>query len=129
MDTIKWLLDSDPAIGWQTLRDLTDASPPAIAVERARVSREGLGAEILWRQESDGSWRRANAPVWLPTLFTLLLLRRTGVERREPAVESAVVRLEASLRWNNEPCWPVFDTCHVPNLGILQREETDSPAA
>jgi hypothetical protein len=105
VDTIEWLLDSDPAIGWQTLRDLTDASPAAIAAERARVSREGLGAEILWRQESDGSWRRANAPVWLPTLFTLLLLRRTGVERGEPAVESAVARLEASLRWNNEPCW------------------------
>ena len=105
MDTIGWLLDSDPAIRWQTMRDLTDASPAAIAAERTRLPREGLGAEILARQEVDGSWRRADAPVWLPTLFTLLLLRATGVDRAEPAVESAVARLEAALRWNDSGSW------------------------
>jgi hypothetical protein len=105
VDTIDWLLDSDPAISWQAMRDLTDASPAAIAAERARVSREGLGAEILARQEADGSWRRADAPAWLSTLFTFLLLRATGVDRTEPAVESAVSRLEASLRWNDNGCW------------------------
>src|SRR6202165_3689460 len=92
------------------MRDLTDASSAAIAAERARVPREGLGAEILGRQESDGSWRRADAPVWLPTLFTLLLLRATGVERAEPAVESAVARLEAGFRWDEEfGAKPFFD--------------------
>jgi hypothetical protein len=65
------------------MRDLTDASPAAIAAERARVPREGLGAEILARQESDGSWRRPDGSRWLPTLFTLLLLRATGVDRAE----------------------------------------------
>ena len=106
MDTVDWLLDADPAIRWQAMRDLTDASPAAIAAERARVSREGLGAEILARQESDGSWRLADEPVWLPTLFTFLLLRATGVDRAEPAVESAVARLEACLRWDNQDgCW------------------------
>ena len=111
--TIDWLLDSDPAIRWQAMRDLTDASPAAIAAERARVSREGLGAEILARQGSNGSWRRPDAPVWLPTLFTMLLLRATGVDRAEPAVESAVARLEASLRWNNLPNWEL----RSPELG------------
>lgn len=105
MDTVAWLLDSDPAIRWQVMRDLTDASPAAVAAERARVAREGLGAEILACQHSDGSWRRADAPVWLPTLFTLLLLRATGVNPSEPAVESAMARLEASLRWNDQDCW------------------------
>jgi len=105
MNTINWLLDSDPAIRWQAMRDLTDASAAAVAAERARVSHEGLGAEILARQESDGSWRRADTPVWLPTLFTLLLLRATGVDRAETTVESAVARAEASLRWSNQPCW------------------------
>jgi hypothetical protein len=38
----------------------------------------------------------------LSTLFTFLLLRATGVDRAEPAVESAVARLEAGLRWNNQ---------------------------
>ena len=105
MDTVGWLLGADPAIRWQAMRDLTEASPAAIAAERVRVPREGLGAEILARQETDGSWRRADAPVWLPTLFTLLLLRATGVDRGEPAVESAVARLETCLRWSNRGRW------------------------
>jgi hypothetical protein len=105
VNTIDWLLDSDPAIRWQAMRDLTDASPAAISAERARVPREGLGATILVRQESDGAWRRADAPVWLPTLFTMLLLRATGIDRSEPAVELAVARLEASLRWSDQPRW------------------------
>jgi hypothetical protein len=105
VDTIDWLLDSDPAISWQAMRDLTDASPAAIAAQRARVPREGIGAEILARQGADGSWRRGDAPVWLPTLFTLLFLRATGVDCAEPAVESAVARLEAALRWNDANSW------------------------
>ena len=103
MDTISWLLDSDPALSWQAMRDLTDASPAAITAMRARVAHEGIGAEILASQGSDGSWRRDGAPVWLPTLFTLLLLRATGVDPADPAVESAMARLEAGLRWNDYP--------------------------
>ena len=102
MDTIDWLLDSDPAIRWQVMRDLTDASAEAVAAERARVPREGVGAEILACQGTDGSWHRDDAPVWLPTLFTMLLLRATGVDRAEPAVVSAVARLEAGFRWDEE---------------------------
>ena len=97
-------------IRWQAMRDLTDASPTAIAAERARVAREGLGAKILACQEADGAWcragRRANEPIWLTTLFTLLLLRATGVDRAEAAVASAMARLEAGLRWNDQGgCW------------------------
>src|SRR5579862_3589536 len=88
------------------MRDLTDASPAAIAAERARVPHEGIGAEILARQESDGSWRRDDAPLWLSTLFTLLLLRATGVDPVDPAIESAMARLEGGLRWNDlGDCW------------------------
>jgi len=102
VDTVDWLLDSDPALRWQAMRDLTDAGPAAIAAERARIPREGLGAAILSMQGSNGAWRRADAPLWLPTLFTLLLLRATGVDRAEPAVESAAARLDASLRWDDK---------------------------
>lgn len=99
---IAWLLDSDPAISWQARRDLTDSLPAAIAAERSRVPREGIVAEILASQEPDGTWRRADAPVWLPTLYTMLLLRATGVDRRDPAVESALTRLETGFRWDKE---------------------------
>ena len=106
MNALDWLLDSDPAIRWQALRDLTDASPAAIAAERARIPREGLGAEILARQQSDGSWRRADTPAWASTLVTLLLLRATGIDPADAAVQAAVARLEAGLRWNDQGgCW------------------------
>ncbi len=101
MDSLDWLLDSDPAIRWQAMRDLTDATPVAVAAERARVPREGLGAAILARQESDGAWRRPSAPAWLTTLFTLQLLRTTGIDPADPVVELTLSRAEQNLRWSN----------------------------
>jgi len=102
VDTIDWLLESDPAIRWQALRDLTGASPSEVAAERARIPHEGVGAEILACQGSDGPWHRDGSPDWLPTLFTFLYLRATGVDRADPAVESAVARLEAGFQWDEE---------------------------
>jgi hypothetical protein len=102
VDTIDWLLESDPAIRWQALRDLTDAAPAVVAVARARVAHEGLGADILARQGADGAWHRADTPDWLPTLFMPQLLRATGAERADPAVASAMARLAAGFRWHEE---------------------------
>jgi hypothetical protein len=102
MDVVAWLLDSDPAIRWQAMRDLTEADPAAIAAARARVAHEGLGAEILARQDGDGSWHKGDGPVWGPTLYSLLLLRATGVDPVDPAVDSAVTRLAAGFRWDEE---------------------------
>ena len=102
MDTIDWLLDSDPAIRWQTLRDLTDGSPAAIAAERARVAREGLGAAILACQGSDGAWHRPDKPDWLPTLFTAQLLRATGADPADPVVAAALARLATGFRWHEQ---------------------------
>jgi hypothetical protein len=102
VDTIDWLLDSDPAIRWQTMRDLTDASPEAVAAESGRVACEGVGAEILGCQGADGSWHRDDSPVWLPTLFTMQFLRATGVDPADPGVDAAVARLEAGFRWDEE---------------------------
>jgi len=110
VDTIGWLLDSDPAIRWQAMRDLTDAAPAAVAAERARVAREGLGAEILARQGSDGAWHRDDEPDWLPTLFTMQLLRATGVDPADPAVAAAIERLQAGFRWDESfGAKPFFD--------------------
>src|ERR1041385_6649399 len=53
---LKWLLNSDPAIRWQVMRDLTDEDPNTIAVERSRVAREGWGAQLLARQSPTGNW-------------------------------------------------------------------------
>ncbi len=105
MDIVGWLLDSDPAIRWQARRDLTDATLAELAAERARIPHEGLGAEILAHQHPDGSWRRPGKPVWLSTLFTMLLLRATGIDPADSAVKSAVARSVANLRWNDGETW------------------------
>ena len=53
---IAWLLDSDPSIRWQVMRDLTDASDDEVAAERARVATEGCGRALLALQAPDGRW-------------------------------------------------------------------------
>lgn len=47
MTVLDWLLDSDPSIRWQVLRDLTDASTEEVLAERARVATDGWGARLL----------------------------------------------------------------------------------
>ncbi|MEO8698954.1 MAG: hypothetical protein ABI867_02890 [Kofleriaceae bacterium] len=110
MDVVDWLLDSDPAIRWQALRDLSDASAAAIAGERARVAHTGLGAAILARQDPGGGWHRADTPAWIPTLSMALLLRATGVDPADPVVAAAVNRLATGFRWDAEfGSKPFFD--------------------
>ena len=82
------------------MRDLGGYSAEAIAAERGRVPHEGVGAAILSCQGMDGSWRRADAPDWLPTLFTMIFLRATGADRADPAVDAAVTRLAAGFHWD-----------------------------
>jgi hypothetical protein len=50
------LLDSDPSIRWQVMRDLTNAPANGVAAERARVATEGWGARLLSLQGGDGRW-------------------------------------------------------------------------
>ena len=56
MDVMSWLLDSDPAIRWQVMRDLAGAPEDLIAAERARVADEGWGARLLALQRPIGQW-------------------------------------------------------------------------
>ena len=53
---IDWLLDSDPSIRWQVMRDLMDESPEVVAGERSRVASEGWGSRLLDLQGPDGQW-------------------------------------------------------------------------
>lgn len=106
MNVLDWLLNSEAAVRWQAMRDLMDGPAEAIAAERAGVAHEGVAATILQSQRPDGSWRRENAPAWLTTLFTMQLLRSTGIDPTDPVVEAAVARLETGVRWNDlEGCW------------------------
>ena len=82
------------------MRDLTDASPTAIAAERARVAHEGIGARMLASQGADGAWHKDGEHDWLPTLYTAQLLRTTGVDPADPIVESAMTRLGTGFHWH-----------------------------
>src|SRR6478672_4410752 len=53
---VQWLLQGDPAIRWQVLRDLVNASETEVATERARVEHEGWGARLLALRAPDGLW-------------------------------------------------------------------------
>ena len=54
MGVVEWLLESDPAIRWHVMRDLTDQPQDAVIAERARVATEGWGAQLLALQGEDG---------------------------------------------------------------------------
>ncbi|HEX3089248.1 MAG TPA: hypothetical protein VHQ23_11370, partial [Ilumatobacteraceae bacterium] len=88
----------------------TDAGPEKIARVRARVPHEGIGAKILNNQGSDGAWHRPDEPDWLPTLFMPQLLRVAGPDPADPAVASAMTRLNAGFRWHEDfGAKPFFD--------------------
>jgi hypothetical protein len=108
-----WLLDADPAIRWQVLHDLTDASPEEVASERRRVAGTGWGKQLLDLQKDgrwaggacfpDGDWRLAHvepgSQPWTATLPTLRLLRLFGIDPGDPRVRAAVDAVRESCRW------------------------------
>lgn len=78
---LEWLLDGDPAIRWQVMRDLTKAPDDCVAAERSRIASEGWGARVLGLQSSGGNWGGdADARNWLCTSYTLLLLKDLGLD-------------------------------------------------
>ena len=114
-DVMTWLLDSDPAIRWQVMRDLTDAPSDEVAAERARVARTGWGRRLLDLQV-EGQWAGGAcfpSPDWRPpvvvgdpdgqpwtaTLPTLRLLHDLGVDPADPAVRAAVQGVREQCRW------------------------------
>src|SRR5689334_9907934 len=84
--TAQWLLDGDPAIRWQTLRDVLDAPARAVDRERANVARDGWGARLLAEQDKGGGWASVGStdgglytPKWKSTTYTMLMLRDFGL--------------------------------------------------
>ena len=51
---IDWLLEGDPAIRWQAMRDLLDEPSSVWEAERARTADEGWVAELLARRPAWG---------------------------------------------------------------------------
>jgi hypothetical protein len=114
MIVLDWLLDSDPAIRWQVLRDLVHAPAGVVAAERARVATEGWGARLLALQGEDGQWaggacfpaagwRRDedHGQPWISTLPTLQLLCDFGVDPSSERVRRAASLVRDHCRWEH----------------------------
>lgn len=110
----QWLLDSDPAIRWQVLRDLVHAPAEDVARERARVATEGWGAKLLSLQGEDGQWAGGacfparsfmqpddQGQPWISTLPTLQLLHDLGVDPGSDRVRRAVAKVRDHCLWEH----------------------------
>ncbi len=88
---LDWMLEGDPAIVWQTQRDLLDADEKKWRATQHLVTTEGWGARLLAERESGGRWDGGlYTPTWTSTTYTLLQLWRMGLPRdHHEAVESA----------------------------------------
>src|SRR5580765_1642258 len=105
VSAIDWLLDSDPAIRWQALRDLTDAPADEIAAERARVATEGAGQRLLAQQAPDGCWGgKAWNRGWDSTMHVLSLLWAMGLDPASHEARRAVRLVREGVTWRG--CGP-----------------------
>jgi hypothetical protein len=97
---IQWLLDSDPSIRWQAMRDLIGAPAEEVAAERARVATEGVGARLLALQGVDGSWAGAAwNRGWDSTMHVLSLLRELGLDPASDEARRAVGMVHDRVTW------------------------------
>ncbi len=118
---IDWLLDSDPSIRWQVMRDLLGAGESAWTAERAKVETDGWGARLLACEDEDGQWaggafipsgfdfqewQEVGQP-WTATAFTLSQLREFGLDPSSDRAKQAVELIGANSRWDHEdePYW------------------------
>jgi hypothetical protein len=97
---IDWLLDSDPSIRWQVMRDLTGAPVEEVAAERARVATEGQGARLLALQADDGRWGGAAwNRGWNSTMHVLMLLRDLGLDPASDQARRALGFVRDRVTW------------------------------
>ena len=116
MTVVDWLLGADPAVRWQVLQDLTDASPQEIDAERARVEHEGWGARLLALRDAEGLWDGgacfpASQPgdqagdeagdEWTATMHSLQILQIFGLDPASEAARTTIGLVAEHGRWEH----------------------------
>jgi hypothetical protein len=97
---IDWLLDTDPSIRWQVMRDLTDTPAEIVSAERSRVASEGWAPRLLDQQRPDGQWGDGIAtPFWWSNMYTLVWLRDLGVDPASARVRAAIDLVRERVTW------------------------------
>jgi hypothetical protein len=112
VNILDWLLDADPALRWQVLRDLTDAPEEEVAADRARVESEGWGARLLALEDANGLWdggacfpgsydgSEPDQP-WTATMHTLQTLEIFGLDPSSESARRAVALIAEHGRWEH----------------------------
>jgi hypothetical protein len=111
MKALNWLLDADPAIRWQAMRDLTDAPADEVAAERARIPIEGWGARLLALRREDGQWDAGKPAPEFMSLLALWLLGEMGLDATGQEARTAVDLVRDNATWHSPGSWqgtPVF---------------------
>ena len=109
---LDWLLDADPSIRWQVRRDLLTVPADEVAAERARVGTEGLGAQLLAMQGTDGTWAGvAWNRGWDSTMHALMLLRDMGLDPASDQARHAVTLVSDRVTWRD--CGPAECSDHT----------------
>jgi hypothetical protein len=97
---IDWLLDADPSLRWQVMRDLTDTPAEIVAAERSRVASEGWGPRLLDQQRPDGQWGDGIAtPFWWSNMYTLVFLRDLGIDPASERARAAIDLVREHVTW------------------------------
>lgn len=95
MDIIKWLLEGDISIQYQTYRDLLNQNLPNL---KSRIHQEGYGKTLLDLQGADGHWGGGYYHYkWINTHYTLLELRRLNVN-----VTASITNVINDILFNNK---------------------------
>jgi hypothetical protein len=109
MTVADWLLDSDPSIRWQVMRDITHAPADAVSAERSRVATEGWGARLLAREDAAGRWGgQPDNPEWT-CLLSLLWLRDMGLDPSSAEAARAVGLVRDNVTWHWWDDKPFFE--------------------
>ena len=100
IDVVAWLLDSDPSIRWQVMRDLSHEPADVVSAERSNVATDGWGARLLGLQAADGLWGgRPWSLDWTDTFHVLELLRRFGLDPESEGAQRAVGLVREHVVW------------------------------
>ena len=99
MTALDWLMDSDPAIRWQAMRDLTHEPADVVAAERSRVASRGWGAALLALQGADGYWSQDDPGSDWISFRALLLLRDMGLDPASREARRAVALVRDNVTW------------------------------
>jgi hypothetical protein len=85
---IKWLLQGDVSIQYQTTRDLLKNDAKNL---QKRIEKEGWGKEFLARRQPDGHWGRAfYQPKWTSSHYTILDLKNLNIARSQSAIKKSI---------------------------------------